>query len=111
MPGHIDHIIDAAKDAEIAVGGQHRAIACEVGPVMPVFTLLVTTVFLIVDLHKALGLAPDGLEDAGPRVTDANVAGSSTASFDGLALFIVDHRVDAQHARSTTARLHRFQSW
>src|SRR5258708_18062143 len=53
VPGHIDYIIDSAKDAEIAIGCQNRTVTSEVWPIMPVFTVFVPSVLLIVDLHKA----------------------------------------------------------
>src|SRR6266487_80879 len=107
VPGHIDHIVDPAKDAEIAVGCQNRAVTSEVRPVMPIFTLLVAAVLLIVDLHKSLRLAPDRLKDAWPWVADANVAGPSASGLDQIAFFIVDRGVDPKDSRATAARLHR----
>src|SRR5207248_1592515 len=109
VPGHIDHVVDPAKNAEIAVGCQHSTVTSEVRPVTPVFTLLVATVLLIVGLHKALRLAPDRLKDAWPWVADAYVAGPSASGLDHIACFIVDHRVDPKDSRAAAARLHRFQ--
>src|SRR5947208_9286958 len=109
VPSHIDHIVDPAKDAEIAVGCQHSTVSSEVRPVMPVFTLLVATVLLIVDLHKSLRLAPDRLKDALPWVADANIAGPSASGLDHIAFFIVDHGVDPKDSWAAAARLHRFQ--
>src|SRR2546429_2788669 len=109
VPGHIDHIVDPAKDAEIAVGGKHRTITGEVRPVMPVCTLLVPAVLGVVGLHKTLRLAPDGLKDTWPGVADAHIAGPSTSGLDHIALFIIDHGVDSQDSWTATARLHCFQ--
>src|SRR2546426_9775734 len=109
VPGHIDPVVDPAKDAEIAVGCQNSAITSEVRPVTPVFTLLVAAVLLIVDLHKALRLAPDRLKDAGPGVADAHVAGTPASGLDHIAFFIVDHGVDPKDSWAAAARLHRFQ--
>src|SRR6266568_1085723 len=109
VTGHIDHIVDPAKDAEIAVGCQNSTVTSEVRPVMPVFTLLVPAVLLIVDLHKSLRLAPDRLKDAWPWVADAHVAGPSASGLDHIAFFIVDHGVDPKDSRAAAARLHRLQ--
>ena len=47
----------------------------------------------------------------GPRVADADVAGPAAARGDLVAVLVVDHRVDAEHARSAAAGLHRLQGW
>src|SRR5579883_3081607 len=111
MAGHIDNIIDPAKNAEVAIGGQHCAIAGEVRPVVPVFALSVAAVFRIVGLYEAFRLAPDRLKDARPGVADANVACLPATSLDLVALLIVDYRIDAYHPRTTTPRFHRLHPW
>src|SRR5438876_1267876 len=109
MPGHIDHIVDPAKDPEITISCQNSTVTSEVRPVTPVFTLLVAAVLLIVDLHKSLRLAPDRLKDARPWVADADVAGPSASGLDHIAFFIVDHGVDPKDSWAAAARLHRPQ--
>src|SRR3989442_5016870 len=109
VPGHIDHIIDPAKDAEIAVGCQNSTVTSEVRPVLPVFTLFVPAVLLIVDLYISLWLAPDRLKGAWPWVANANVAGPSASGLDHIAFFIVDHGVHPKDSRAAAARLHRLQ--
>src|SRR5438876_8538874 len=106
MPGHIDHIVDPAKDPEITISCQNSTVTSEVRPVTPVFTLLVAAVLLIVDLHKSLRLAPDRLEDAWPWVADAHVAGTPASGLDHLAFFIIDHGVNAKDSRAAATRLH-----
>src|SRR5664279_4908384 len=109
MAGHVDHVVDAAEDAEVAVGGLDGAVAGEVGPVLPVFALLVPAVLRVIDLHEAVRLAADGLEDSRPRVADADVSRLAAACLDDVTVLVVDHRVDAEHSRPTTARLHRLK--
>src|SRR5712692_8492145 len=109
MPGHIDHVVDPPEDAEVAVGRLDRPVACEVGPIAPVLAVLVPAVLRVVDLHEPLGLAPDRLEDAGPGVTDADVAGPATPGLDHVSLFVVDHGIDPQDPRTATPGLHRLK--
>src|SRR5205085_4725960 len=97
------------EDPEVAVGRLDGAVAREVRPVVPVRPLLVLAVLLVVDLDEALVLTPDRLEDAGPGIADADVASPAAAGFDDLAVLVVDHREDAEHARPATARLHRLE--
>src|SRR4030095_10142337 len=105
MTGHVDHVVDPPEDPEVTVGRLDRTVACEVRPVAPVLAFLVPTVLRVVDLHEPLGLAPDRLKDAGPGVTDADVAGVAAPRFDDVALLVVDHRVDPEDPRTATARL------
>src|SRR5215471_17735624 len=97
MPSHIDHVVDTPEDPEVAVGRLDCPVASEVRPVTPVLAVLVPTVLRVVDLHEALGLTPDCLEDAGPGVADADVASSAASRFDDLALLVVDHWVDPEN--------------
>ena len=39
MSGNVDDVIDAAKDAVVAVGGKHRAVGGVVRPVAPVLAV------------------------------------------------------------------------
>src|SRR6266540_620948 len=109
MPGDVDHVVDPAEDAEIAVGGLDSAVAREIRPVAPVGALLVPAVLLVVGLDEPLGLAPDRLEDPGPRVANADVAGPAAPRLDDLAVLVVDHRVDTENARPAAPGLHRLQ--
>ncbi len=104
MPGHVDHIIDAPQDPEVAVGGQHGTVAGEVRPVVPVLAVRVLVVLPVVGIHESLGLAPDGLEDPGPWVADADVAGP--AGGDLVAVLVVDDRVDPERRGAAAAGLH-----
>ena len=80
VPGHVDHVVDPAEDPEVAVGGLHRAVAGEVRPVAPVLAVRVLVVLRVVGVDEPLGLAPDRLEDARPRVADADVARLAAAA-------------------------------
>src|SRR5262249_19902272 len=110
VAGHVDHVVHPAQNAEVAVGRLQRAVAGEVRPVVPVLALRVTAVLAVVGVHEPFGLAPDALELAGPRVADADVARPSAAGLDHLAVLVVDHRVDAQHAGTAAAGLHLLQA-
>src|SRR5262245_60546557 len=106
MAGDVDDVVHAPQDAEVAVRRLHRAIAGEVGPVVPVFAAAVAVVLGVILLDEALAVAPDGLEDTRPRIADADVAGAAGARFDLFALFVVDSRIDARHRRTCATRLH-----
>src|SRR5882762_3357082 len=73
MAGDVDDVIHAAEDAVVAVGGEHGAVTGEVGPVPPIFTLRILAIFFVVLLHETVGIAPDGLHDAGPGISNADV--------------------------------------
>src|SRR6266487_2508971 len=109
VAGHVDHVVDPAEDAEVAVGRLDGAVAGEVGPVMPVLAPPVPAVLLVVGLHEPLRLAPDRLEDAGPGVADTDVAGAAAAGLDHIAVLVVDHRVDPEDPWAAAAGLHRLQ--
>src|SRR5665811_859547 len=109
MPGYVDHIVDPTEDPEVAICRLDGAVAREVGPVAPVLALLVTAVLLVVDLHEALGLAPDRLEGAGPRIADADVARAAASGLYHLAVFVVDYGVDPEDPRAAASGLHRLK--
>src|SRR4029077_11323789 len=53
---------------------------------------------------------PDGLEDAGPRVTRHDVAGLTAALRDRVAVLVEYREVDAERGRAAAARLHGEQA-
>src|SRR5206468_2785057 len=110
MPGDVDDIVDAAKDAVIAVIRLHRAVARHVRPVKPVLAFRVLAVTRVVHAHEAVRISPDGLHDAGPRIADADVARLARTGFQFLPFIVVDHRVDARDAGTRAARLHLVDS-
>src|SRR5205823_12957955 len=75
VAGHIDHVVDAAEDAVIAVGRLHRAVAAQERPVAPVLALGILVVLGEVRLDVAVAVAPDRLHDPRPRITDTVVTG------------------------------------
>src|SRR6266540_1419734 len=77
VASHVDDIVHPAEDPEVAIGRLDSAVAGEVRPVAPVLALSVAAVLLVVGLHEPIGLAPDCLEDPGPGVADADVAGTA----------------------------------
>src|SRR3989442_2794058 len=107
MPGHVDDVVDAPEDPEVAVRGLERAVAREVRPVVPVRAGFVLAVLLVVDLHEPLWLTPDRLEDAGPRVADADVPRPTPAGLDHPAVLVIDYRVDPKDPWPAAAGLHR----
>src|SRR6266542_2836375 len=109
VPGDIDHVVDPAEDPEVAVGRLNGAVAREVRPIVPVLAVLVPVVLRVISVDVSLGLAPDRLEAAWPRVADADVARLAAPRPDDLTELVVDDRVDAKHARPAAARLHRLQ--
>ncbi len=109
MAGDVDDVIDAAEDAVVAVGGERGAVTGEVGPVLPLFTLGVPTIFFVVLLHKAIGIAPDGLHDAGPGIADADVSGGVLAGFDFFSIFVPDGGVNPERGRAGATGLHTIE--
>src|SRR5207249_484556 len=103
----VDDVVDAAEDAVIAVGGFDRPVAGEIRPVAPILAVPVLAIARVVLRDEAVGVAPDRLEDARPRVLDADVAGLACAFGDLVAVLVVDHRMDAGDRRPGAARLHR----
>src|SRR5260370_820838 len=91
------------------VFGMQRAVTREVRPVAPVLAVLLLVVFGVVGRHESVWIAVDGLENARPRVADADVAGLGAAFGHRLAMLVEDHGIDAQYARAAAARLHRLQ--
>src|ERR1035437_1828360 len=110
VPGHVDHVVDPAEDPVIAVGGLYRSVTGKVGPVSPVLAVLVGAVLLVIGLHEHVGLAPDGLEDPGPGVADADVASLAAASGHFVSVLVIYHRVDPQDRGSATTGFHRVHS-
>src|SRR2546428_14115382 len=92
MPGHVDDVVDAPEDPEVAVRGLERAVAREVRPVVPVRAGFVLAVLVVVDLHEPLWLAPNRLEDARPRVADADVPRPPAAGLDHPDVPALAHR-------------------
>src|SRR5664280_1562696 len=109
VPRDVDHVVHPPEDAVVAVLGLHRAVVGKVRPVVPVRTLGVLVVLLVVRLDEPIGVAPDGLEDAGPRVADADVTGVTAAGLDLAAVLVQDLREDSDDGRTATARFHRVQ--
>src|SRR5215469_4888576 len=110
VAGHVDDVVDATEDAEVAVLGLQRAVTGEVRPVVPVLAVRIGVVLAVVDVDEPLGLTPYRLHDAGPWVADADVAGLAAALGNLVAVLVVDDRVDAEHAWAAAAGLHRLQA-
>src|SRR5437899_1010867 len=102
MACHVNDVVNTTQDAEIAVGGLDGAIAGEIGPVPPIFTILVLAKLLIVGLNITLWLTPNRLKNARPRISNTDIAGLSAACFDLASLLIVNNREYAQNARAAT---------
>src|SRR6266851_4812555 len=109
VPSRVDHVVDASEDPEVAVFGLQRPVAREIGPIVPVLTVLVLVVLLVVSRHEAGRIAVDRLEDARPGIADADVAGLCAPLRDGFSLLVEDDGEDSQNAGTAAARLHRLQ--
>src|SRR5208282_5228009 len=90
VPGHIDDIIDSAENAEIAVGGQHRAVRRKIGPVTPILAVAILAVFGVVLGNETVVRTPNGLHDSRPGIPDADVARLARSSRDLLPVFVND---------------------
>src|SRR5437879_5870725 len=95
MAGDVDDVVDAAEDAVVAVRGERGAVTGKVGPVLPLFTFGILAIFLVILLHETIGIAPDGLHDAGPGIADADISGGVFAGFDFFFIFVPDGGEDA----------------
>src|SRR2546426_3188094 len=107
VAGDIDHVVDAAQDAVIAICRLHGAVAAHEGPVAPILALGFLVVLGEIGLDVAVAVAPDRLHDARPRIADADVArlaGSLGNLGTGL---VVNDRVNPRRAGTAAARLHR----
>src|SRR5262249_15325029 len=66
VTGDVDHVIDAAQNAKVAIRGLDSAIASEIRPVSPILALTVLAVLLVIGRHVTFWLAPNSLKNAGP---------------------------------------------
>src|ERR1035438_4919756 len=106
MPGHVDDVIHASENAEIAVSGEHGSIGRKIGPVAPIFAAGILAVFPVVLGDETIAIAPDGLHDPGPGIPYADVAGLVRSSRDLLPVFVNNHRIDSRHTWARASRLH-----
>src|SRR5207249_6749259 len=103
----IDHVVDAAQDAVIAIRGLHGAVAAQEGPVAPVLALGILVVLGEVGLDVAVAVAPDRLHDARPGMADADVARLAGTLGNLGAGLVVNDRVNPRRAGTAAARRHR----
>ena len=74
VTSHVDDVIHAPQNPEIAVRGQHGSVRRKIWPVMPVFAVAVLAVFAVVLCNEAVAIAPNSLHDPRPGIADADVA-------------------------------------
>ena len=110
MAGDVNHVIHAAKDAIVAVRGKHRPVCGVIRPIVPILAVRVLVVLLVILIEEALGIAPDGLHDAGPGISNADVSCEVRARFNFVALFVPNHGIDSEHGRAGAAGLHGIES-
>src|SRR5713226_6382437 len=110
MPSHVDHVVDASEDAEVAVLGLQRSVAGEVRPVVPVLAVILLVVLRVVGRHESIRVSIDGLEDAGPGIADDDVARLLTPLWNRIAVLVEDLRINTEDARAAAPGLHRLQS-
>src|SRR4029077_4315320 len=103
----VDHVVDAAEDAVIAVGRLHGAVAAQERPIAPVLALGILVVLGEIRLDVAIVIAPNRLHDARPGIADADVARLAGPLGDFRAGFVVDDREDPRRGGPATAGLHR----
>src|SRR3984893_4397335 len=106
MAGNVDHVIDAAENAVIAIRRKHGAVRGVIWPIAPIFALRIFVVLFVVLVDEALRAAPNGLHNPGPRIADANISGSARSSSYLFSFFIPNDRINAKRRRSRAARLH-----
>src|SRR5580704_2314088 len=106
MPGHIDDVIDASQNSEVAVHGQHRSVRRKIWPVMPVLAAGILAVFLVVLRYEAVAIAPNGLHDSGPRIANANVSRLARAGMHFRSRFVDDDGINPWHTGASASRLH-----
>src|SRR5208337_2396466 len=109
VSGDVDDIVDSTLDAIVAVGRLQSTVAGHVWPVAPVLTVPVLAVARIVLLDVAIGVFPDRLERARPRVLDTDVSGAAGARRDFVAVLVIDDRMNAGHAWPRASRFHRMK--
>src|SRR5260370_38088128 len=110
MASHVDNVVDAPEDAVITVCWQDGAIGGVIRPVAPVLALRVLAVLLVVLIDEALRIAPDGLHDAGPGISNTNIPRCVGAGFNFFSLLVPDHRINSECGRTRASRLHGIQS-
>src|SRR5260370_16527707 len=110
MPGYIDDIVDSPEDAIVTVGRLQRAVVTKVWPIAPVTTLPILAVTRVVLFDVPIGVLPDRLKCAWPRVLDADVSGTAGPWWNFVAHLIIDDRMNAGHTRSRASRLHGVNS-
>src|SRR5258708_36604142 len=95
MAGNVDHVVDAAEDAVVAIRGEHSAVRCVIRPVAPILALRILVVLLVVLIDESLRSSPDGLHNPGPRVAYANISSGAGAAPPALPIFTPNSRMSA----------------
>src|SRR6266705_6134139 len=110
VAGDVDDVIDAAEDAIVTVGGEHGAVRRVVRPIAPVLALRIFVVLFVILIDESLRVAPNGLHDSRPRITNADVAGVPRARPDFISVFVPDDRINAEDCGPSAAWLHGVES-
>src|SRR5208337_3639908 len=106
VAGDIDDVVHAAENSVVAVGRKDGGVGGVVGPIAPILALRILVVFLVVLTDEAMRVAPDGLHNARPGITDADVARGMVSGGDFLTFFVPDDGIDAKAGRTCAAGLH-----
>src|SRR5262245_23438871 len=96
MTGDVDHVVNPAEDAVVAVGSKHRSVGGEIRPVAPVLAVRVLAELRVVLADEPFVVVQDRLHDAGPGIADAEIARSPRTGRNFLAVLVVDHGKDSE---------------
>src|SRR2546426_6819949 len=81
MPGDVDHVVDAAEDAVVAVFRLHRAVARHVWPVAPVLAFRILAVARVVHAHEADPKSKDWRDRKSTRLNSSHLVISYAVFF------------------------------
>src|SRR5205807_4593180 len=106
MAGHVDHVIDAAEDAIVAVRGKHRAVCGVIRPVAPILAVQILGVLFVVLIHEPLRIAPNRLHNSRPGIANADISRRVGARLNLVSFLIPNHRINSERRGTGAAGLH-----
>src|SRR6516165_2217716 len=109
VPGNVDDVVNSTQDPIVAVGRLQGAVARHVRPIAPVTTVPVLTVPRVVLVDVTIGVFPDRLKRARPRILDADISSPAGALRNLVTHLVIDDWMNAGHAWPCTSRFHRMK--